>query len=335
MSRYIASLLYIPVKRNSSKIDKNIFVNLVVSPLEVFLVLLISVLALDRLTFPNELIVKVYHVTTKQIIESILLGLLIITFINLLVRVIDFIALVIKNKQHTLSQSDNQLIFFFKDFLKVILVIGGVLLILKFCFDAHIGQLITGLSIVGAALALAAKESLENLIASFIIFFDKPFTAGDLVRINNYQGNIERIGLRSTRIRTADNTLVVVPNKQMVDSILDNWSMRMEIRNEIKIELAPQTSSVKIQVALDEVKKLFEPRSTIVTSYNVFLVEISKTAALILAEYFTRSEITIIEQNQLKQELNLEIKRIQEKNEILSSAANSFTFINSPGGTSE
>ena len=328
LSRYIASLLYLPVKRGSSSIGKNVFINLVVSPLETFLVILISVLALDRLTFPQEFVIQVYHVTTRQIVESVLLGLLIITFINLLVRFIDFIALVIEHRQHSLSHSDNQLIFFFKDFLKVILVIGGILLVLKFCFNAHIGQLITGLSIVGAALALAAKESLENLIASFIIFFDKPFTAGDLVRINNFQGNIERIGLRSTRLRTLDNTLVIVPNKQMVDSILDNWSMRKALRDEIKVELAPQTSAEKLQLALDEIKKLLQSRNNVVTSYNVFLTEINNNAAVIIVEYFTNSELAIADQSQLKQELNIEIKRIEDVNGIRCAVANNFTFVN-------
>ena len=55
---------------------------------------------------------------------------------------------------------------------------------------------------MGAALALAAKESIENLIASFIIFFDKPFFTGDTLKVNNVSGTVEKIGLRSTRIRT-------------------------------------------------------------------------------------------------------------------------------------
>ncbi|MEI9958567.1 MAG: mechanosensitive ion channel domain-containing protein [Ferruginibacter sp.] len=59
---------------------------------------------------------------------------------------------------------------------------------------------------------------MENLIASFIIFFDKPFTAGDTLTANNISGTVEKIGLRSTRIRTADKTLVTIPNKLMVDS---------------------------------------------------------------------------------------------------------------------
>ena len=92
-----------------------------------------------------------------------------------------------------------------------------MLVIIRFAFGWNIGSLLTGLSIVGAAIALALKESLENLIASFIIFFDKPFATGDLVKVNAITGTVEKIGLRSTRIRTEQKTFVTVPNKQMVD----------------------------------------------------------------------------------------------------------------------
>ncbi|MFX4531874.1 mechanosensitive ion channel domain-containing protein, partial [Acinetobacter baumannii] len=90
---------------------------------------------------------------------------------------------------------------FFKDFFKVLIVINGILMIIHFSLHKNIGNLLTGLSIVGAALALATRESLENLIASFIIFFDKPFSAGDLVKVHAFTGVVEKIGLRSTRIR--------------------------------------------------------------------------------------------------------------------------------------
>lgn len=328
LSKYIASFLYLPVKRISASVDKRSFVNLVVQPLEMFVVILVSIIAVDRLNFPQELNVKVYHVTSQQIIESIFIGILIIAFIWLILRIIDFIAMILEAKANvTVTQSHSQLIFFFKDFFKVIVVIMGIVLILKFCFNAHIGQLVTGLSIVGAALALAAKESLENLIASFIIFFDKPFTAGDLVRINNFTGFVERIGLRSTRLRTTDKTLVTVPNKQMVDSILDNWSMRSQVRNEIRIEIAPQTSSEKIRTAIEEIKRIFQSR-TEAENTSVFLVEITKNAAVIIAEYFTNYALPIQQVNKLREDVNLEIKKMQERNEIRSSVANSFTFIN-------
>ena len=327
ISRYIASLMYIPVKK-SCAIDKKIFINLVVLPLESFIVILISVLALERLTFPHQFLINIYHVTTKQIVESGLIAILIISFTSLLLRFMDFIALVIEKRQHSLSQSDNQLIFFLKDFLKVVLVIGSLLFIMKFSFNAHIGQLITGLSIVGAALALAAKESLENLIASFIILFDKPFVAGDLVKINTFEGTIERIGLRSTRLRTIEESLVVVPNKQMVDSILDNYSKRREVRNDLRIEVTAQTTSEKLLSAVEEMKVILENRKEEIISYTVFLTDISKNTAFISVEYFTPYNLHIQKVNSLKQDVHLEIKKMLEKNEIYNMQPNSFTIVN-------
>ena len=328
LSKYVASLLYLPVKRFSANIDKQHFINLVVQPLETLLVLIISVIAIGRLFFPKQLVVNIYHVTSRQIAESIVIGIIIIYVIWVILRLIDFVVMVFKHKADlTPTQADNQLILFFRDFIKVIIIIIGGVIVLKFCFNANIGNLITGLSIVGAALALAAKESLENLIASFIIFFDKPFGAGDLVKVNNYLGFVERIGLRSTRIRTFDRTLVVVPNKQMVDSIVDNWSMRNLLKNEIRIELAPQTSSEKIELAIDEVKRIFKEKKDLALNTSIYLVEITKNSALIVAEYFTEASLPLQQLNQLKEDVNLEIKKMQERNEIKSSVANSFTFV--------
>lgn len=327
LSRYIASLLHRPVKKFANNIDKALFVNLVIEPIEILFLLLISFLAIDKLTFPKRWIVNIYHVTSKQIIESVLIGIIIISITWVVLRLIDFIVLVLQHKQDTApTQSINQIILFFRDFLKVIIVILCGVVILKFCFNAHIGNLITGLSIVGAALALAAKESLENLIASFIIFFDKPFGAGDLVKVNNYLGFVERIGLRSTRIRTFDRTMVVVPNKQMVDSIVDNWSMRNLLRNEIRVELAPQSSSEKIELAVTQIKNILNEKQDVALNSSVFLMEITKNSALIMAEFFTNSSLPIYELNKLKEDLNLEIKKMQEKNEIESAVANSFTI---------
>ncbi len=329
LSRYIASLLHLPVKKFSANIDKNLFVNLVIQPIETLFILLISFLALDKLYFPRQWIINVYHVTSKQIVESIILGIIIISITWVVLRLIDFIVMVLQHKQDNApTQSINQIILFFRDFLKVIIIIFCGVVILKFCFNAHIGNLITSLSIVGAALALAAKESLENLIASFIIFFDKPFSAGDLVKINNFTGFVERIGLRSTRIRTFDRTLVVVPNKQMVDGIVDNWSQRNLLRNEIRIELAPQTSSQKIELAVAEIKKIFKEKEALASNTSIFLAEITKNAALIIAEFFTEASLPIQQLNQLKEDLNIAIKKMQEQNEIKPAVANSFTFIN-------
>ena len=225
------------------------------------------------------------------------------------------------------TPGEYQLLFFFKDFIRVILIIIGIAFILKFSFRLDIGNLLTGLSIVGAALALSARESLENLIASFIIFFDKPFETGDFVKVNNITGTVERIGLRSTRVRTAEKSMVTVPNKQMVDSILDNWSMRDFIRNEIKTLLSPHTSAEDLEKAISGIEEILTSKKETVNSYSVYLQEINNDSAVIMVVYFTNFPMALDDQNKLKQEINLEIRKMQEKNDIKPSSSTSVKLV--------
>ena len=316
ISRNIAFVFYKLAKRVWKTLDKKSFIDLVVEPLEWFLVIAITVFSLDKLNFPDALEYKIYGHTTDDILSRIGTGVIIVSFIWLLLRLIDFIALILKEQAHHASDGrDNQLIIFFRDFLKVIIGICGVLMIIKACFNQHIGNVVTGLSLVGAALALAAKESLENLIASFIIFFDKPFFTDDVVKVNGITGQVERIGLRSTRIRTADKTLVTVPNKQMVDSVVDNQSMRTQRRAEIKLELSSKTSLTLAQTFIDLLKKLLQEHNQQIVSSTVYLKEINKSGLTISIEYFTAA-FSQQEYDLLKQEINFSIKKIMEEKEI-------------------
>lgn len=316
VSRYIASLLYRVVHKIWKTVDKKSFVDLVVAPLQWFVLTLIAVFSIDKLNFPSAFQYKLYHINTQLIFERSGITIIVLVFTWLQLRLIDFISLVLEAKTNlTEDKSDDQLIVFFRDFLKVILGIIGFLLLLKFTFGQNIGNLLTGLSIVGAALALAAKESLENIIASFIIFFDKPFKTGDDLKVHLITGTVERIGLRSTRIRTADKTLVSVPNKQMVDSVVDNLSTRSERRAEITIELSHMTASADVKKIIEAIKVLLLQHAAELHSYTVFLKEINKTGLLITAEYLT--PIIPIEQfDSLKEMLTLEVKELLEQNKI-------------------
>ncbi|MBC7628806.1 mechanosensitive ion channel family protein [Ferruginibacter sp.] len=314
LSRYIVSLFFRVVKKVWKTVSKKSFVTLVVGPFERFLVLLISIFAIDKLNFPDILLYTLYGHTTADIVARIGTGIIIASFILLVLRMIDFIAFVLEEKTNlALDTRDNQLVVFLRDFLKVIIGIIGVLLIIKACFNQPLGNLLTGLSIVGAALALGAKESLENLIASFIIFFDKPFFTGDTVKVNNIIGRVEKIGLRSTRILTGDKTIVTMPNKQMVDSIVDNWSMRTQRRAEIILELSVKTPATKAENIIAETKKILAEKEPRLFSYSVFLKDISKNGMTIMAEYFTDA-IALSEFDTLKQTINLQIKKLLEDN---------------------
>lgn len=314
ISRYFAGLIFKGVKKIWKDIDRKSFSDLVVQPLGFFLLILVTIISLHKLIFPRLLDTEIYKYTTRQIIHVAGNIILIISFIWLLLRIIDFIALILERKADlTPGQTDNQLIVFFKDFFKVVISIVGILMVLKLGFGFSISSMVTGLGIATAAIALSLRESLENLIASFIIFFDKPFAAGDLVKVHQVTGTVEKIGLRSTRIRTDQKTFVTVPNKQMVDSILDNLSLRTQRKAEIRLELAPGTTAGVLEQFIFAIKKILSNRE--VEDQSVFLEEIKSNAFLVHADYYT-APILSDEFNELKQEINFEILKLMDELKI-------------------
>lgn len=315
ISKYIALLLCKIFKRRWKAFDQQKFVDLIIHPLGIFLALTVSIVALYRLNFPPELHVKLYKYPLEKVLLSIAIAVQIIAFTWLLLRIIDFIASVLEIKAaQTSNQSDNQLIVFFRDFLKVILSLIGIMLVLHFAFNYNVSSLLTGLSIVGAAIALSLRESLENLIASFVIFFDKPFTTGDFVRVQNIAGTVERIGLRSTRVRTIDKSYVTVPNKQMVDSILDNVSLRSQIRGELNLFINLQTPPQKIEQLISEINTYLSSVKEI-ESHNVLFHDIRVQAFIVFIEFFTPN-MAWNSFTAIKQQLNFFILQTMEKLEI-------------------
>jgi len=309
VSRFLCGLLYRLFPKAKKHVSRDQFISLVLIPMEWLIVAIVLILSVHKLKFPAVLDVELYKIGSRDLVEAIGKAVLVIVFIRLLRRFIDFLALIFEAKANqTADQSDNQLVVFFRDFFKVMALIIGVMMFAQFVFNFNISNLITGLSIVTAAIALALRESVENLIASFIIFFDKPFTLGDLVKVENITGNVERIGLRSTRIRTDQKTYVTVPNKKMVDSILDNLSLRTQRKAEIKLELSVQTQADQLLQLTEKAGKLLE-QNEMIQQGNVFVTEIGLRSISVQVEFFT----SVIEFNsfqETKQTINLELLNI-------------------------
>ncbi len=327
ISKYLASLIHFPVRKYFSQVNKTEFINLTIKPLGWFLTMFIAVSLIYKLKFPETWQFNIFGITSMQLLHKVGVCILIFYFIWLVQSFIGFVALILETKANaTDGRRDDQLIYFLRDFLKVLIYIVGVLLVLKFGFNQDIGAILTGLSIIGAALALAAKESIENLIASFIIFFDKPFFTGDVVVVKNVTGTVEHIGLRSTRIRTADKTLITVPNKQMVDSIVDNWSMRTNRRCEVKLEFLNSTSTEDLKKLMDGLNKFLEENKPPIEAYNVYVSDFNKNGIAITTEYFT-IPFTLDEFNKLKEKFNLRSKTIVEESGLTMAAANNMINI--------
>ena len=114
----------------------------------------------------------------------------------------------------------------------------------------NVGAAITGLGVAGVAVGLAAQDTLANTIAGFTIFWDKPFTVGDWITVAGEYGRVQDITLRSTRIRTPRNSYVVVPNKRIIDEVMENDSKHGEVRVDVPLGIAYKEDTEAARKAL-------------------------------------------------------------------------------------
>ncbi|SMO53089.1 MscS family membrane protein [Solitalea koreensis] len=227
-----------------------------------------------------------------------------------LVRILDFVAYVMLSKaEESDSKAGIQIIPFTKEVVKFIVIIFGFLVILSAVFDLNIGLIVSGLGIGGLALALAGKETVENLFAAFTIFIDKPFLVGDLVHVAGIDGTIERVGFRSTRIRTLEKSIVTIPNKQMVDNVLDNLALRTSRRVKFTLGLTYDTSEKSIRGIIDAIKTLLAQQPEVHNDFVVALDGFSESSQTILILFFVE-ETSYAPFVQIKERILFSIRNI-------------------------
>lgn len=118
------------------------------------------------------------------------------------------------------------------------LVFGFGLVMAADQLGVNVGAALAGIGVAGIALGLAAQDSLANTVAGFLIFWDKPFEVGDWVNVADQYGRVSNITMRTTRIRTNQNTYVVIPNRKIIDEVLVNHSKHGATRIDVPIGIA-------------------------------------------------------------------------------------------------
>jgi MscS family membrane protein len=177
ISSYLRKIIYKLVGDKSNTDGKSEFDQLLKKPLNYFLLIIILFFSFNSLSFPESWnLASSDEVGIKMILDKGVSLLIILTVFWTLLRVVDYVGVRLKHRaEKTESKVDDQLIPFAIEIGKVLVVIFGVLIILSNIFDVNVAALAAGLGVGGVAVALASKESLENLLGSFTIFFDKPF----------------------------------------------------------------------------------------------------------------------------------------------------------------
>lgn len=134
------------------------------------------------------------------------------------------------------------------------LVIAGIVALAQ--LGVSIASLIAGLGIGGLAVALAAQKTLENLFGTLSIGVDQPMREGDTVKLYDFTGTVERIGLRSTRVRTLDRTIITIPNGELANQRIESFTVRDRLRFAANIGLVYSTTAQQMRAILGEIEAI-------------------------------------------------------------------------------
>ena len=187
--------------------------------------------------------------------------------------------------EETETRMDDQLIPLINRATKIIVVVLGLLFVLQ-NMGVDVTSLLAGVTISGLAIALAAKDTVENLFGSAMIFIDRPFQIGDTVDINGLIGTVEEVGFRSTRLRTPVGSLVSVPNGKIANSQVDNLGARERRRLRITLGFTYDASREQIGDFVARVRTLFETEEIVDEGYEVHFVNFGDSALEVMLHAF-------------------------------------------------
>ena len=172
-------------------------------------------------------------------------------------------SIVKKAREKAKRQYDDATVEFGLKIVRVIIYIIAAFIILTI-LNININGLIAGLGIGGLIVTLAAQDTAKNLFGGLVIFLDKPYSVGDWIQMDNFEGTIEDITFRTTRIRTFENSLVNVPNSIISDSSVINWSKMEQRRYKINIRLEFTTDVEKLKDLKNKILDMLHEREGII-----------------------------------------------------------------------
>lgn len=198
-----------------------------------------------------------------------------------------------------------------KKTLMTVLLVMGVLLTIE-SLGYNVKAILTGLGIGGLAFALAAQDTLANIFGAIVVAIDQPFRIGETVRIGPNVGGVEDIGLRSTRIRLIDKSLMVIPNKTVAAETITNLSRFTQRRTEQVIGLTYDTTPEQMDAIVDELNKIVLAESEVdPTSVMVYFRDFNASSLDIWVVYVAKDP-DFQKYMRLRQRINVAMMRAVE-----------------------
>lgn len=252
---YITIRMFKPKIKNKKSIKNNPFY----APLRIFYVTLGIYIAILFLKNPIGISDEIIFIITKIFRISIIL--LCSNGIANSITINSNIVNKIKEKINP-ELEDSMFKFILKAIRIVIYIIAGFLVLTE--LNYNLNGLVTGLGIGSVVITLAAQDTAKNLFGGLVIFLDKPFVVGDWIEVDKYEGTVEDITFRSTRVRAFENSLINIPNSTIANASIINWSRMEKRRNKVNLCLELSTSMEKVQKVQNRIKELLKKHDDVI-----------------------------------------------------------------------
>ncbi len=245
--------------------------------------------------------------TLGEVLQYVSVTLIIFFLARFLNSILECIVYFAKRRsEESQSRADDVLLPLIRDAVKVVLWIFTTLVIVQ-VWGFNITTLLAGLGIGGLAVAFAAQETISNVFGSVTVLMDKPFSVGDWVKIDDVEGVVEEVGMRSTRIRTFYKSQITLPNSKITSSVIENFTRMPMRRVRMHLGLAywstPQQVNEFVIGARDLLgsHKGIDPETT-----AVFFESFGASDLAILVQYFTPT-VDWKEHQAIRQDINLKL----------------------------
>ena len=309
------SLAYITVKifKPKSKNKKEIRNNAFYKPLKTFYVILGLYLAILLIRKPLEINAWINSLTDKLFKISI-----IILAANGIANSLTTNNKSINRLKERMNPDveDSMFKFILKAIRIIIYVIAGFMVTTELEFNLN--GLVAGLGIGSVVITLAAQDTAKNLFGGLVIFLDKPFIVGDWIQVDKYEGTVEDITFRSTRVRTFENSVVNIPNAVIANDSIINWSRMEKRRNKVNLCLELDTPLEKVQKVQQRIKEMLKQHDDVIddtiivrfdniTDNGINLLVCSYTNSIDYASFLEEKEKINLKIMQILKEENVEL----------------------------
>ena len=215
------------------------------------------------------------------------------------------------------DRAEHLLVPMTRKFVRLVIVTIAFFVALSALFNVNVAAVIASLGIGGIVVALAAKDSVENIFGSLTILFDMPFQIGDWVKVDKIEGVVEQINLRSTRIRTFEDTIINLPNANLIRAAVENVSARRYRRQKINLRVPYDSPSESVNALCTDIRAfLMEFDGVQAEKVIVDFSDMDDTAMTVLVQ--CNFEVgTQAEELEMRHRLFTEIMRLRRLHGIL------------------